>query len=322
MRRSFTTSWSTGRSLRPAREVPLTSSIALGELIGRLDLGRDDPLVPAFLDAVGDAGQGWWALAGQDSINADRHLNPLRWPAAVLLSEQSARVWEAIDPLHPDPAGGSADGSSKARMQALVGEIAKDVPTSPDGAATPRGLRMLLASLATSEAQRLGEQVDAAPPGTRPVALDEAAMRLGQVVGFTAESATVALRHAGEQVDAVNAKERSVVHGLTGGADLVPLPKGHPATAVLSLIRDPVLQVVTTAFDNAHPVNNAAMVTAREEVLMGQAQQLVTTSAGGQVLARLGHQAASQVQVGLAATNVRTGAGAVNREGPAPIAAP
>jgi len=302
--------------------LPLTSSLALGQLMSSLELAPNDPLANEFLTSVGDAGRGWWALQGQDSINADAHLNPLRWPAAVLLSENPSRVGDAVEPVLLGTAVDATAQASAARMQALLGEIAKDVTTSPDAHATPRGLSVVLASVAAFEARQLGEQVDRTAPGTRPAELDNAAMRLGQVVGFTAESATVTLRHAGEQLDGVNTSERAAFHGLVGAADLVPLPKGHPALAVLAIIKDPLMQLVTTAFDNAHPVDNAAQSAANEKLLMGRAQALVTRSAGEQVLHKLGHQAASQVLVRMAATTVDTGARVVNETGPEPTTAP
>ncbi|MGV1007434.1 MAG: hypothetical protein ACOYBY_02350 [Dermatophilaceae bacterium] len=300
------------RDTRP----PLTSSGALGHLVSVIEVVPGEPLATAFLDAVGDAGVGWWQLEGKASINVDRHLDPFRQAAANLLAANPDLVGDVIDALPRNSEG-------EAHMQALLGEIAKDQGTvKKDGNPSGHALSTTLAALAVWEANRLGEQVDLTPPGTDPPELKVAASRVGRVLGFTAESATVALRHAGERLDAVNTDERNGLQPVIGGAAIAPLPTGHPAAAVLGVIRTPVLNVVNAALDSFYPIDNGDKVSAMQEQLLRQTQHLVATSVGNEVLARLGHHAAADVHVENAEGGVRDGAGKVNLLGPVPMTAP
>ncbi len=291
---------------------PATSSEALGGLLGQL--ATADPsaeqhrLREAVLDALGEAGARWWQLEGEDAIAVDRRLDPLRWPAGLLLAGDPRRVWDAVGPTGVDPDAGSA----AARMQALLGEIGKDAPA----------LSAVLATLAAFEADRLSERLASGnAPTSAPVAA--ATLRLGYVVGFTASSASVALTHAGQQHDTVSTRERAIAHGVVSFVDLLPLKSASPVGVVASAVLPPAEQLALRVVDSSNPVDHARRAESDAEALLGSSRHLVAQSAREAVRLRVGDDEAALTVVSLvAADQVRGGATAVNRAGPVPPRAP
>ena len=289
---------------------PLTSSTALGELVGRLGISRGEPLATEFLDSVGDAGLGWWALEGQDSIDADRHLDPFRRPAAALLSADPDRVWQAIQPFQADPA-------PTARMQGVLGEIAKNT-TAEDSTLAAPALGSVLTSLAAHEADQFGQQV-ASMPGAAPGQSSQQAaqIRLGRVIGFTTESGTVALHHAAEQLDARNTGDREHLRTVVDLANQVPVSKAA------NLLLHPVEQVILGMFDDAHRVDHAERAAAGRSTSLEAGSKLAEACANREVLTALGYDEAAKIVMSATLRgSVDDGAGQVNHTGPAPIAAP
>ena len=303
---------------------PLQSSQALGELVLPLagDLGHPSAtqreLTTAFLDALGTAGQGWWPLQAHESVNVDRHLDPLRWPAAVLLSANPSRIWDAINVTAVLADGGAA----AAHEQALIGEIAKDVITSSAGAPTTRSLNTLLASVTAFETHRLEQAMSSTPDPMTSEEVKLAWTRLGKDVGFTAQSAAEAMKHAGATLDTVNRSDQAFVRALADGIDLLPIPAAHPVGAAVSILKAPVLKLATNAFNGAHAVDNRETATAHERELRALATNLVLTSAGETVQVTLANDATTtQVVAEEAALFVLSGTNAVNPAGPVGIAA-
>lgn len=280
---------------------PLTSSTALGELVGRLAISPGEPLATEFLDSVGDAGLGWWALEGQDSIDADRHLAPFRRPAAALLSGDPDRVWQAIQPFQADPA-------PTARMQGVLGEIAKNT-TAEDSALAAPALGSVLTSLAAYEADQFGQQVASMPPGAAPGQSSQQAaqIRLGRVIGFTTESGTVALHHAAEQLDARNTSDREHLRTVVDVASQVPVSKAA------NLLLHPVEQVILGMFDDAHGVDHAERAAAGRSTSLEAGSKLAEACANREVLTALGYDEAEKIVMSATLRgSVDDGAGQVN----------
>ena len=293
---------------------PLTSSAALGELLGRLHVARGEPLATELLNSVGDAGLGWWALKGQDSINADRHLDPFRRPAAALLSGDPGRVWEAIRPFQHDP-------GPTARMQGVLGEIAKNTTAEASTLAAP-ALGSVLTSMAEHEADQFGQQVASAPGAAPNEPRHQAAqIRLGRVIGFTTESGTAALTHAAEQLDARNTSDRNQVRTVVDLANQLPVSKAPFGSAANVLLR-PVEQVILGMFDDAHRVDYAERTAAGRSTSLEMGSRLAEACASTEVQTALGYDEAGRtVMSATLRGSVDDGAGQVNHTGPAPIAA-